>query len=209
VSAGYERGCALLISTPTFTSPTRDQSVLSVQTLTAGLVYLVDNVPISSTSQPCCRSRISASGLPTSCLNCHKASFRHVNDMKLSALLLVAAVLAVLAHCRTLGTSSVNLFEARVSKLQVNDIQARGYFDPAKFAEDALWKVRATCTMCIETYTDFVPIPQKKYVAKGHHLKCVMDATDEGAGFLVEDTRSPPSAASKWSGDLKGSYIVI
>ncbi|KAF1915304.1 hypothetical protein BDU57DRAFT_476936 [Ampelomyces quisqualis] len=41
------------------------------------------------------------------------------------------------------------------------------------------------------------------YVRKGDHLNCVMVATDTGAGFLLEDTRKPPSAASPWSGDLK------
>jgi hypothetical protein len=41
------------------------------------------------------------------------------------------------------------------------------------------------------------------YVAKGDHLNCIMEATDASAGFLVQDTRTPPSAASRWSGDLK------
>ncbi|KAF2032516.1 hypothetical protein EK21DRAFT_109896 [Setomelanomma holmii] len=49
------------------------------------------------------------------------------------------------------------------------------------YADDALWK---------------------KYVDRGNHLKCVMEARDAGAGALIDDKRKPPSAASQWSGDL-------
>jgi hypothetical protein len=42
-----------------------------------------------------------------------------------------------------------------------------------------------------------------KYVAKGNHLNCIMRASDAGAGFLIDDKRKPPSAASIWSGDLR------
>jgi hypothetical protein len=55
-------------------------------------------------------------------------------------------------------------------------------FDIGKFANDPVWA---------------------QYVAKGDHLRCVMDATDAGAGFLIQDTRQPPSAASPWTGDLR------
>ncbi|KAH9865863.1 hypothetical protein J1614_009450 [Plenodomus biglobosus] len=54
-------------------------------------------------------------------------------------------------------------------------------FDPHKYASDAQWK---------------------QYVDKGQHLICLMEATDEGAGYLIEDTRTPPSAASLWTGEL-------
>jgi hypothetical protein len=42
----------------------------------------------------------------------------------------------------------------------------------------------------------------KKYIDKGSHLNCIMSATDAGAGFLMQDPRKPPSAASPWQGDL-------
>jgi hypothetical protein len=55
-------------------------------------------------------------------------------------------------------------------------------FDIGNFATDAVWA---------------------QYVAKGDHLECVMDATDAGAGYLIQDTRQPPSAASPWTSDLR------
>lgn len=55
-------------------------------------------------------------------------------------------------------------------------------FDPKVYANDALFN---------------------QYKAKGEHLICLMQATDKGAGLLLGDTREPPSAASKWTGDLK------
>jgi hypothetical protein len=45
-----------------------------------------------------------------------------------------------------------------------------------------------------------------KYVDKGDHFNCIMHAADFGAGFLIEDKRQPPSAASPWFGDLKRTY---
>lgn len=56
-------------------------------------------------------------------------------------------------------------------------------FDPKVFANDDMWK---------------------QYLAKGEHLNCLMHATDKGAGFLINDKRTQPSAASKWSGDMRG-----
>lgn len=44
------------------------------------------------------------------------------------------------------------------------------------------------------------------FVGKGERLKCLMEASDKGAGSLLLDTRKPPSAASKWTGDLTGWY---
>ena len=63
-------------------------------------------------------------------------------------------------------------------------VSRANYWDPSKIADDTTWA---------------------NYVSKGHHLKCVMEAPDKGAGWLVKDTRKPPSAASKWTGDLTGS----
>ncbi|KAI8936195.1 hypothetical protein NX059_006626 [Plenodomus lindquistii] len=60
-------------------------------------------------------------------------------------------------------------------------------FGPGAIANDALWK---------------------QYVAKGEHLICLMQATDAGAGYLIEDKRSPPSAASRWTGDLKSELAT-
>ncbi|KAI4638163.1 hypothetical protein J4E93_010319 [Alternaria ventricosa] len=57
-----------------------------------------------------------------------------------------------------------------------------GDFNPGNWADDAKWQ---------------------KYLDKGHHLTCLMDATDRGAGWLSKDTRQPPSAASKWTGELR------
>jgi hypothetical protein len=54
-------------------------------------------------------------------------------------------------------------------------------FDITRFADDARWN---------------------SYMAKGRHLTCIMDATDAVSGFLIEDSRKPPSAASPWTGDL-------
>jgi hypothetical protein len=56
-------------------------------------------------------------------------------------------------------------------------------FDPNHQADQALWD---------------------KYLKKGDHMMCLMEATDKGAGWLEKDTRQPPSAASRWKGDLRG-----
>ena len=61
-----------------------------------------------------------------------------------------------------------------------------GDLDPQKWANQDLWD---------------------KYVAKGRHLTCLMEATDRGAGWLSKDTRIPPSAASRWTGDLRGMFL--
>jgi len=61
-------------------------------------------------------------------------------------------------------------------------------FDPKKYASDADWG---------------------KYTNKGEHLNCLMTATDQGAGFLIDDTRIPASAASPWTGDLKSKSTGI
>lgn len=55
--------------------------------------------------------------------------------------------------------------------------------DPSKVADDAMWAT---------------------YVSKGQHLKCIMEAPAKGAEWLEKDTRTRPSAASKWTGDLTG-----
>lgn len=42
-----------------------------------------------------------------------------------------------------------------------------------------------------------------KYLDKGNRLMCLMEATNRGAGWLSQDNRQPPSAASRWTGDLR------
>jgi hypothetical protein len=61
-------------------------------------------------------------------------------------------------------------------------------FDPKNGANDAMWA---------------------KYISKGEHNICLMKATDAGAGFLESDPRNPPSSASKWTGDLRGTHIYL
>lgn len=41
-----------------------------------------------------------------------------------------------------------------------------------------------------------------KHVRKGNDLICGLCATDLGAGLQIGDTRTPPSAASRWAGDV-------
>lgn len=60
-------------------------------------------------------------------------------------------------------------------------------FDPKNYADADMWNL----------YAD----------VKGEHLVCLMQATDKGAGFLIEDKRTPPSAASPWTGDLKSEQL--
>jgi hypothetical protein len=58
---------------------------------------------------------------------------------------------------------------------------AAATFDPNNLADQATWA---------------------SYVGKGNDFVCRMEATDKGAGFLMQDTRNPPSAASQYTGDL-------
>lgn len=61
-------------------------------------------------------------------------------------------------------------------------------FDPENVADKTLWD---------------------KYLKKGDHMMCLMEATDAGAGWLEKDPRKPPSAASKWTGDLRGEHNLF
>jgi hypothetical protein len=62
-------------------------------------------------------------------------------------------------------------------------IQTAGYYQPNNIASDAIWD---------------------KYQKKGDHYQCLFPASNEAAGRLVEDKRTPPSAQSVWSGDMYG-----
>tara|TARA_R110002003_G_scaffold56_4_gene5076 strand:+ start:2785 stop:3204 length:420 start_codon:yes stop_codon:yes gene_type:complete len=110
------------------------------------------------------------------------------------------AALAALAAGRALTQSmpSISTYISRVGGSDTIDdsqsvnypspsdqVQTAGYFDPKNAADNNMWT---------------------EYIKKGEHMKCIMEATDAGAGFLVEDTRKPPSAASPWTGDLKGRF---
>lgn len=64
-------------------------------------------------------------------------------------------------------------------------VQSVGFFDPGNIASDGVWE---------------------KYRAKGDHYQCLFVADDEGAGQLVGDTRTPPSAQSIWKGNMYGNY---
>ncbi|KAF3040887.1 hypothetical protein E8E12_003394 [Didymella heteroderae] len=60
-------------------------------------------------------------------------------------------------------------------------VPTAGFYDPSNLASDGLWD---------------------KYQKKGDHYQCLFTADDEGAGRLVEDTRTPPSARSTWKGSM-------
>ncbi|EDU43710.1 conserved hypothetical protein [Pyrenophora tritici-repentis Pt-1C-BFP] len=47
------------------------------------------------------------------------------------------------------------------------------------------------------------PEDWQKYTAKGGALMCGLEGSDQTAGRLMGDTRQPPSAASKFNGDLQ------
>jgi hypothetical protein len=47
------------------------------------------------------------------------------------------------------------------------------------------------------------------YVGKGNDFVCRMEATDKGAGFLMQDTRNPPSSASQYTGDLSSKQFCV
>lgn len=64
-------------------------------------------------------------------------------------------------------------------------VQTAGDFNPNNLASDGIWD---------------------KYQKKGDHYQCLFEANDEGAGRLVEDTRTPPSAASVWKGSQYCEY---
>ena len=56
-------------------------------------------------------------------------------------------------------------------------------YSPTNIASDAIWD---------------------KYQKKGDHYQCLFEANDEGAGYLIEDERTPPSAQSIWKGSMYG-----
>jgi hypothetical protein len=94
---------------------------------------------------------------------------------------MVNASLPVLSPLSSNAFDHVNDTQA-IEREGTNGLAARAW-DPSKVATDAVWNT---------------------YVQKGQRLKCLMEAPDQGAGWLLKDTRTPPSAASKWSGDLTG-----
>jgi hypothetical protein len=109
--------------------------------------------------------------------------------MRLSVILVLAApwinlaeaVLPISSH----GAPDVLQAAKQLDQRNVSTFVVRAW-DPSKVANDAMWN---------------------KYVSKGQHIKCIMEAPDTGAGWLEQDSRTPPSAASKWSGDLSGLFM--
>ena len=85
------------------------------------------------------------------------------------------------------GVAAIAAARALPANVSASDgvAQTAGFFDPGKIASDGVWK---------------------KYRAKGDHYQCLFVADDEGAGRLVEDTRTPPSAQSIWKGNMYGKY---
>lgn len=110
-------------------------------------------------------------------------------DMRTSSILSAAVACATMveASLPVLSPLSPNTFDhvndtQAIEHDSANRLAARAW-DPSKVATDATWST---------------------YVQKGQRLKCLMEAPDKGAGWLLKDTRTPPSAASKWSGDITG-----
>ena len=98
------------------------------------------------------------------------------------------AINASLGLSRELGSYNVSSGLINASRLPELFPGVAGLdFDPAKYANDVMWK-------------NYVEV-------KGEHLVCLMQATDKGAGFLQEDKRTTPSAASPWAGDLKSECL--
>lgn len=64
-------------------------------------------------------------------------------------------------------------------------VHTAGFYDPNNLASDSLWG---------------------RYQRKGAHYQCLFTADDRGAGRLVEDTRTPPSAQSIWKGSMSSEY---
>jgi hypothetical protein len=70
--------------------------------------------------------------------------------------------------------------------VRVGTLGSDGDFDPKKVASQALWEY---------------------YVRKGAALSCAMKYSDAWAGEWIGDTRTPPSVASVWRGDLRDEYM--
>lgn len=113
-------------------------------------------------------------------------------NMRLTLLLKVATILlvAVRVALSKKAVVHVNKFHASTIFKRRLDSDSRptlasraNYWKPERVADDATWT---------------------KFVEKGKHFNCLMEASDKGAGWLLKDTRNPPSAASQWTGDLSG-----
>lgn len=104
-------------------------------------------------------------------------------NMKLQIALGVILTLAALVISEHINPAALsNWFLDTPSATALN---RRGDFDSSKFGDQATWD---------------------KYVKKGDRLLCLMAASDRAAGYLEQDTRNPPSAASRWAGNLKSVY---
>lgn len=79
-------------------------------------------------------------------------------------------------------------FPLKLSTFGIDEyiVQTAGEYNPNNLASDGIWD---------------------KYQKKGNHYQCLFEANDEDAGRLVEDTRTPPSAASIWKGSMYGKWF--
>jgi hypothetical protein len=78
-----------------------------------------------------------------------------------------------------------NLDNAKFSQPSVVQTASRK-FDPDNIASDEAWE---------------------KYKAKGTWYICLLDLSNENAGKGLKDSRTPPSAESKWQGNLQSTAI--
>lgn len=113
----------------------------------------------------------------------------HLTLLLKAATILVVAVRVVLSEQAIVHINKFHASTTFKNRLNTDDrptLAARAnYWKPEQIADDARWT---------------------KFVEKGKHLNCLMEASDKGAGWLLKDTRNPPSAASQWTGDLSGKY---
>jgi hypothetical protein len=103
--------------------------------------------------------------------------------MKIIPLLLLAFVGSVtsLVH----GNSKLTQHSGVVNRSEPSEVHVAVEYNPNNVASD---------------------LEMNNYVAKGNHRGCLLEATDQGAGGLSMDTRSPPSAQSLWQGTLESKY---
>jgi hypothetical protein len=98
----------------------------------------------------------------------------------LTILLSVAAL--TLAHVLPYNASNSDVGDY-VPSIDDLLVQTAGSWSPDNIASDEIWD---------------------RYQKKGAHYQCLFPATNEAAGRLVEDKRTPPSAQSVWAGNMIG-----
>jgi hypothetical protein len=108
---------------------------------------------------------------------------------------IVAVTVALLCHATARvhpshSTDHTNTQQPARAEVEENGVEGYGSIftrqEPAFFDDD------------LASAEDF-----KKATDKGGALTCAMAGTDRTAGLMLKDTRTPPSAASVWTGDLR------